>query len=111
MEIDVQASMSIQTASNIKVELTDQTLPHPCDLVTGGTAEGAKVLFPIAIHACAVTPLNGPHLVSMSGSAPFWVQSLKEHFFGIEVKLPLERAFYMKDLHGQMVHLKTSASF
>jgi hypothetical protein len=50
MEIDVQASMSTQTVSHIKVELTDQTLSYPCDLstleivVTGRTAEEAKVL-------------------------------------------------------------------
>jgi hypothetical protein len=45
----------------------------------------------------------------MSGSAPFWVQSLtafKKHFFGIEDKLSFERAFYIKDLHGQLVRLQ-----
>jgi hypothetical protein len=52
MEIDVQASMSTQTASYIKVELTDQTLPHLYNLSTfeivaaGRAAEEAKVLFP-----------------------------------------------------------------
>jgi hypothetical protein len=60
----------------------------------------AKVLFPIAIHARAVTPLNGPQLVSMSGSAPFRVQSLaafKKHLLDIEDKLSFERAFYVHD--------------
>jgi hypothetical protein len=80
-------------------------------VVTGRTAEGATVLFPIAIHACAVTPLNGPQLISISRSAPFWVQSLtafKKHFIGIEDKLLFERAFYIKDLHGKMVRLQTT---
>jgi hypothetical protein len=45
----------------------------------------------------------------MSGSAPFWVQSLtafKKHFFGIEDKLSFERALHIKDLHGQVVRLQ-----
>jgi hypothetical protein len=92
--------------------VSDFTLPYPCDLstldivVTGKTATGDKVLIPIALHACASTPLNGPHLVSICGSIPFWVQSLtafKKHFFGIQDKLSFERAFYVKDLQGQMV--------
>jgi hypothetical protein len=39
------------------------------------------------------------------------VQSLtafKKHFFGIEDKLSFERAFYVKDLQGQMVRLQNS---
>jgi hypothetical protein len=93
----------------------DSVSPYPCDLstleivVTGENATGDKVLIPIALHACASSPLNGPHLVSISGSCPFWVQSLtafKKHFFGIKDKLSFERAFYVKDLHGQMVRLQ-----
>jgi hypothetical protein len=69
----------------------------------------AKVLFPIAIHACAVTSLNGLHLASMSGSAPLWVQSLtafKKHSFGIEDKLSFERAFHVQEWEGQMIRLQ-----
>jgi hypothetical protein len=43
MEIDVQASMSTQTASYIKVELADHT--HETFLVTGCTAEEQKFSF------------------------------------------------------------------
>jgi hypothetical protein len=53
--------------------------------------------------------LNGPHLVSICGSLPFWVQSLtafKKHFLGIQDKLSFERSFYVKDLQGQMVRLQ-----
>jgi hypothetical protein len=40
---------------------------------------------------------------------PFWIQfftAFKKHFFGIEDKFSFERAFYIKDLHGQMVRLQ-----
>jgi hypothetical protein len=64
---------------------------------------------PIGIHAYASAPLSGPHLVSVGGSEPFWVQSLtafKKHFFGIEDKLSFERAFYTQNRDGQMIRLQ-----
>jgi hypothetical protein len=67
------------------------------------------VLVPIGIHAYATFPLCGPHLVSVGGSVPFWVQSLtafKENFFGIDDKLSFERAFYVQDRDGKMVRLQ-----
>jgi hypothetical protein len=90
-------------------------LPLPCNLaevplfVTGTSASGDKVLVPIGIHAYATAPLCEPHLVSVGGSKPFWVQSLtafKKNFFGIEDKLSFERAFYVHDREGKMVHLQ-----
>jgi hypothetical protein len=57
-------------------------------VVTERTAAGRKVMFPIAIHACAITPLNG---FSSSGYC------IQKHSFEINDKLSFERAFYTND--------------
>jgi hypothetical protein len=64
----------------------------------------AKVLFPIVIHAYAVIPLSFPS-VTVSRSQ----NTFSKHFLGIKDKLSFERAFYIKDLHEQMVRFKKAA--
>jgi hypothetical protein len=91
----------------------------PCDLstikmvVTGRTSEGAKVLLPLAIHICAVTPLNGPiSLLSLAVSRSGY--NLSPHSrnmsLGLRTNFPLNTSFSSSIYMTKGYVFKTSAS-
>lgn len=88
-------------------------LPCPCDislypLEIRGMVEHGRGQFDVRILGYSIEPFQGPHLVCIGDSSPFWVQSLtcfKKNFFGFKDRLSFERSLFVK-LPNSLIRLK-----